>query len=421
MTRIRHFLLLFAALALTAATNAQTLYGDMNHNGGIDVGDVTLLIDDYLTGNTDDIPYTIENSRLWGTWYVGEEESMTFYEDNTSDGFPGAYYKFFVVDDEGVIVFYNRYDIPAYIFQVPEFSDKYMVWEDANENTYYLTKGQPVSITLSEYELDLKVGDQVQLTAYVTPEDVGTVDWSSDDNSVARVRRGLVTAYAEGTATITAEVLGVQATCIVRVTQRTYHNGHEYIDLRLPSGVKWATTNIGESSPEGYGNYYAWGETKTKSYYGWSTYKWCNGSAYTLTKYNTSSTYGTVDNKTALDRSDDVASQDWGGSWRMPTYDEIMELIDNCDWEWTTQNGVIGFEVTSRRNGSSIFLPAAGDCWESSLQAVGRKGYYWTSSRAPTEPASSYHILFDSNGPRVWDVELKMSRAAGMPVRPVCP
>ena len=92
------------------------------------------------------------------------------------------------------------------------------------------------------------------------------------------------------------------------------HNGHEYVDLGLPSGTKWATCNVGASSPEDYGEYYAWGETETKSTYDWRTYKWCKGSNDTMTKYCTSSSSGTVDNKTVLDPEDDVAHVKWGGS-----------------------------------------------------------------------------------------------------------
>ena len=84
-------------------------------------------------------------------------------------------------------------------------------------------------------------------------------------------------------------------------------NGHEWVDLGLPSGTKWATCNVGATKPEEYGNYYAWGETETKTTYNWSTYKWCNGSAETQTKYCTNSDYGTVDNKTVLDLEDDAA------------------------------------------------------------------------------------------------------------------
>ncbi|MBQ7388829.1 MAG: hypothetical protein IJW01_05635, partial [Paludibacteraceae bacterium] len=133
------------------------------------------------------------------------------------------------------------------------------------------------------------------------------------------------------------------------------------VDLGL--SVKWATCNVGASTPEGYGNYYAWGETTTKSTYDWSTYKWCNGSYKTLTKYCTSSTYGTVDNKTVLELADDAARVNWGGAWRMPTDAEWTELRENCEWTLTSDyngTGVKGRVVTSKTNGNHIFLPAAG-------------------------------------------------------------
>ncbi|MBO7269682.1 MAG: InlB B-repeat-containing protein, partial [Bacteroidales bacterium] len=115
-------------------------------------------------------------------------------------------------------------------------------------------------------------------------------------------------------------------------------NDHEWVDLGLPSGLKWATCNVGANTPEGYGDYFAWGETSPKNDYSWSTYKYCKGSKNTLTKYNTDSNYGTVDNKITLDLSDDAARANWGGKWRMPTKAEQDELINNCTWTWTTQN-----------------------------------------------------------------------------------
>ena len=105
-------------------------------------------------------------------------------------------------------------------------------------------------------------------------------------------------------------------------------NGHEYVNLGL--SVKWATCNVGASSPEEYGDYFAWGEVEPKSIYDFSTYKYCNGSETTLTKYNYSSSYGTVDNKTTLELSDDAARANWGGSWRMPTDAELTELREQC-------------------------------------------------------------------------------------------
>ena len=195
-------------------------------------------------------------------------------------------------------------------------------------------------------------------------------------------------------------------------------NGHEYVDLGL--SVKWATCNVGASKPEEYGDYFAWGETQPKDYYDWSTYKWCNGSYNTQTKYCTDSYYGTVDNKTQLELSDDAARANWGGSWRMPTTEEQQELINNCTWTWTTQNGVNGYKVTSKKNGNSIFLPAAGCRNLSSLDnagSYGLYGLYWSSSLDTGDPVDAYELYFDSVYMR-WNYN---NRHCGQSVRPVCP
>ena len=151
-------------------------------------------------------------------------------------------------------------------------------------------------------------------------------------------------------------------------------NGYIWVDLGL--SVKWATMNVGASKAEDYGGYYAWGETEPKEVYDWSTYKHCRGSLTTLTKYNTLSSYGTVDNKMELDAIDDAAVVNWGGSWRMPTDAEMTELRNNCTWTWAIQNGVKGYKVTSKTNGNSIFLPAAGYRCDSPLYSAGSFGYY---------------------------------------------
>jgi hypothetical protein len=189
---------------------------------------------------------------------------------------------------------------------------------------------------------------------------------------------------------------------------------HEYVDLGL--SVKWATCNVGATKPEEYGDYFAWGETQPKDYYDWSTYKWCNGSYNTLTKYNNSSSYGTVDNKTQLELSDDAARANWGGSWRMPTRAEQDELRENCTWTWTTQNGVNGYKVTSKKNGNSIFLPAAGYRYDSSLYDAGGYGYYWSSSLYTDSPYGAYDLDFYSDYVG-WN---NYDRYVGFTVRPVC-
>ena len=195
-------------------------------------------------------------------------------------------------------------------------------------------------------------------------------------------------------------------------------NGYGYVDLGL--SVKWATCNVGANNPEDYGDYFAWGETEPKDLYDWSTYKYCNGSYYnTLTKYNNSSSYGSVDNKTELDLSDDVARVNWGGAWRMPTDAEWIELINNCTWTWTTQNGVYGRKVTSKTNGNSIFLPAAGYRDNSDLDDAGSYGNYWSSSLNTGSPIYAWYMGFSSDSVVDWDNSC--IRCYGKSVRPVCP
>lgn len=186
---------------------------------------------------------------------------------------------------------------------------------------------------------------------------------------------------------------------------------HVYVDLGL--SVKWATCNVGAREPEDYGDYFAWGETRPKSIYNWSTYKWCNGVKDSLTKYKTESGYGTLNNKTRLDLSDDAARANWGGSWRMPTDAEWIELTKNCTWTWTTQNGVEGYKVTSEKNGNSIFLPAAGYRSDSSLYYAGSCGYYWSSSLDTF--GKTLYLLIGSSSVRGY------GRYCGLSVRPVCP
>ncbi|MBQ5856455.1 MAG: hypothetical protein IIW55_04020 [Bacteroidales bacterium] len=153
------------------------------------------------------------------------------------------------------------------------------------------------------------------------------------------------------------------------------HEGHGYVDLGL--SVKWATCNVGASKPEDYGNYYAWGETTTKSSY---------------TESN-SKTYGKKMGDFAGNSSYDAATANWGGNWRMPTEKEMRELIDKCTWIWTTQNGVKGYNVKGP-NGNSIFLPAAGSWFGSVGEGAGSGGDYWGS--APYDNIADYSYFFDS-------------------------
>lgn len=162
---------------------------------------------------------------------------------------------------------------------------------------------------------------------------------------------------------------------------------YEAVDLGLPSGTKWANMNVGATTETEYGDYFAWGEVTPKTDYSWSTYKWCNGSTSTFTKYNTQTTYGTVDNKTVLEAADDAASANMGGTWRMPTEAEFKELIENTTHAWVTDykgSGVNGYTFTG--NGNSIFLPAAGYRYHTDLVDQGSKGLYWSSSLEESYP-----------------------------------
>jgi len=191
-------------------------------------------------------------------------------------------------------------------------------------------------------------------------------------------------------------------------------NHPHMIDLGLPSGTKWACCNVGASTPEGYGNYYAWGETSPKSVYDWSTYRW-GRDYYELTKYCTESSYGSVDNKTTLDASDDAATANWGSPWRMPSLTQIRELLDNCTSTWTTQNGVAGRKFTGP-NGGTIFLPAAGERWDGGLDYAGSYGRYWSSTLSESDPNCGCELYFYSGG-AYWIYY--GCRALGRSVRPV--
>ena len=171
-------------------------------------------------------------------------------------------------------------------------------------------------------------------------------------------------------------------------------NDHGYVDLGL--SVKWATCNVGASSPSDYGDYYAWGEISTYS-------------------TSTSKTYGKSMGNIGGNSSYDVARYRWGGSWRLPTKAELEELKTKCTWTWTTQGGHNGYKVTSKTNGKSIFLPTAGWRDGASPIYVGESGYYWSSSPHESNTRSAYSLYFYSSG---HDVDW-YRRSLGFSVRPV--
>ena len=270
----------------------------------------------------------------------------------------------------------------------------------------------------------------------------------------------------ERTATISFANKNIDMVQTITIKQKIGNaiNGHGYVDLGLPSGLKWATCNVGADAPESYGDYYQWGEVTThysaggntdnptwkdgySAGYNWSTYKWCNGSDKTLTKYvpqSKASDYGYegfYDDKVTLEKADDVASQTWGGSWVVPTPAQQEELYNECYWVWTNSyngTGVHGYIVYKAKadddkgtivyDGNTpsssyslsdvhIFLPAAGYRWDTNLSSVGYYGDYWSNSLSEDGPAYAWDLYFDTGYVSPWGVS---SRYCGFSVRPVC-
>lgn len=220
----------------------------------------------------------------------------------------------------------------------------------------------------------------------------------------------------------------IAALFIAIIALPTTAQAQDYVDLGLPSGTKWATCNLGASKPSDYGDYYAWGETEPKTEYTWATYKWMQ-TGQSDWKYITKYTFadgqtegiwydsdGTFigDGNTTLEAADDAATAKLGSPWRMPTLDEIKELLVNCTWTWTTQDGKNGYEVKGT-NGNSIFLPAAGYRRSSELNGAGSQGDYWSSSFSTACSAYDRDLTFVS-GARSW---IDDGRYYGFTVRPV--
>ncbi len=216
-----------------------------------------------------------------------------------------------------------------------------------------------------------------------------------------QARQEQVTVGENQTATVSGELVAQavqqQAAPSAVATTGNAINGHGYVDLGL--SVKWAACNVGASSPEDYGNYYAWGETEAKS-------------EYNLVN---SKTEGKVIGDISGNPLYDAARANWGGTWRMPTKAEFDELLNKCKWEWTTQGGKKGYRVIGP-NGNSIFLPAAGRRSDSSLDYAGINGFYWSSTPdSSTDIEYGHRISFNRVCPTMgWNYRLY-----GFPVRPV--
>ena len=195
-------------------------------------------------------------------------------------------------------------------------------------------------------------------------------------------------------------------------------DGHGYIDLGLPSGVVWSVCNLGAKQPEDHGLYLQWGNTKlpqvlNPDYSKENTPYSNNGS---LTKYNTQSQCGFVDNRVVLDFPDDAASANWSSRWHIPTKENFKELLINCTWEWKQQNGVNGFLVTSKINGNRLFFPTTGLSAAKSIKKAETMGCYWTSSLNVKDPFGAWGMDFHE---KKQNMDECVPRFVGMAIRPV--
>ena len=370
-------------------------------------------------------PFTPVNQCIAGTWYKSKTESVTFNEDGTTDYVDGAIYEF--MPYQGTIVVSNSSGMPISILKVHKLTSDMLVVSTLGSDSFYVWYStKPVqfvtSITLSETYITLQPDESKHLSATVEPADADNpaVTWESSNEAVAEVNSsGRVTANANGTCVITCSATdgsGVTAECQVRVKKA---DTMEWVDLGLPSGTLWATCNVGASTPEDYGDYFAWGETEPKNEYNWSTYKWCNGSINTLTKYCVRSDNGYngfTDTLTELLPEDDAATANWGSGWQMPSKEQIIELTNNNNTttEWTQQNGVNGHKITGK-NGNSIFLPAAGFRRGTSLNSASSLGANWSRSLDTPYSFGACNLHFNSDNID-WGIG---TRYDGFSIRPV--
>ena len=427
------FILLFIAASFSVAGHSQSFNYDVNGDGSVTVADVTAIYD-FLLGSApvyhEYVDLGLPSGTLWATmnvgatvpedfgdyfawgetapkdvydfntykWCMGSSYAITKYCTDSSLGYNGFVDDKTELDPEDDAAYVNwgtEWRMPS-IDQIQELVNECdWQWTTRNGVNGRLAtskhNGASLFLPTAGYrwydELShASWGHYWSRTLYVDGSDVAyslyfnsgilRADYDSRDNgqSVRAVTKEVhaqsfnYDVNGDGSVTV-ADVTAIYDFLLGNVPIEN----HEYVDLGLPSGTLWATTNVGASSPEGYGDYFAWGETAPKSVYDWSTYKWCDGSYNTLTKYCFNSSYGYngfVDNLTELDPEDDAATAAWGAEWCMPSTDQILELLYYCTTEWTTRNGVNGCLFTSNINGTSLFLPAAGYCADSPSQGL---------------------------------------------------
>lgn len=426
-------------LSFASVSAQEIIVGDMNSDGKLTLPDITELVNTVLGKTpvkTIDVktlvnPDAGDPTAMAGTWSSIAGTSFRLSSDGSAS-FSGdasvTSYEYFPYAHLLVLLNNGKKVVDSY--DVIRHTDKVVVMSKhgAEDSVWYFSdlsnpdvKELAQSVTINSAEVWVNEKSCVTLGATVRPTSAVNkkVKWTTSDPSIAQVTStGIVVGLAAGTCTLTcaaSDGSGVSSTCQVIVREASTE-AHEAVDLALPSGLKWAATNVGANSPEEVGGYYAWGETETKSTYNWNTYIWCIDSSYTLTKYCTDTYFGMVDGYYSLDSEDDAARANWGGEWRIPTIDEYEELISNCKWTWTSVNGMKGYKVEGD-NGNYIFLPAAGYRSGSSAYSVGSFGYYLADSVLDAFPSRMERLDIDSGK----HITSSSNRCYGQSVRGVCP
>ena len=391
---------ILALMLLTSVTaNAQnSLLGDVNKDGRVNITDAMMVVDIILHGQ--------------------KELSLSVNEISLSKGNSAT-----IVITSG----YGSYTVSSTNTNIAEatLSGSTVIITGKNGGTTVVKVIDTISGNIEEVNVkvlaplsfsansaELEIGKTTTIDIItgngnyeVTSSNANVVEVSLSETTI------VLTGKAEGIATVTVKDVVTSITDEISVTVKdgpiSYaecpdENHPHLIDLGLLSGTKWACCNVGATKSEEYGGYYAWGETEEKEVYGRDTYKYYQNGTYVNIGSDISGT------------EYDVAHVKWGGKWCMPTRDNIKELYDNCTYEWTTLNGVNGAKFTSNINGNSIFLPATGYRLYGELHDVGMDGAYWSSK--PRDEVQAYRILFGSSivGWYDWD-----SRYGGQSVRPV--
>ena len=379
-------------------------------------GEATVTVKDVLTLRTIDIPVNVSNGAIK---LSANELSLAAGEEGTVDITSGSG-NYSVQSSDMSVAYASLEGSTVYVTGVGGGTATVTVTDTESGLTQTIDVSvEYFPLTLSATSLTLYVGNQS--TVNITSGNGSFIVRSSDTGIATVTLSGFsvnVTAVGEGTATVTVTDIRSGQTATISVTANLLpesmldcpdDNHPHAIDLGLPSGLKWSCCNMGATKPSGYGGYYAWGETKTKTLYNDVTYQYASGTD--------SDKDGWYDNNWSIQNLGsnisgtkyDVAHVIWGGSWKMPTEDETRELHSNCARKWETLNGNKGYIYTSNINGRSIFLPAPGYRISSDLKELNNYTRYWTASGS-----STMGFYFDTYGS--WWSE---NRCYGLPVRAV--